>query len=177
MSLETFRLFPHKISWQGTRNSWYVFHYILRLEGASEQDEVKQGVTYCIIIQEDQQIGSTSDCCIPKVGRWKSKVEEERKMNNNIHITTCNYWKWKQGLTLHYRRQVRHQVQKCAEQKWVESLFQSLGGILDPWNSRENHLDFSHSAMRNHCLFRVLVLEHEIEKKENTLGDGGSTAL
>ena len=104
-----------------TRNSWYVFHYILRLEGSSEQEEVKQGVTYCIIIQEDQQIGSTSDCCIPKVGRWKSTIEEEKKMNNNIQ-----YWKWKQGLTLLFRSQARHQVQKCAEQKWVDSLFQSL---------------------------------------------------
>ena len=83
------------------------------------------------------------------------------------------YWKWIEGLTLHLRRQVRHQVQKCAEEKWVDSLFQSLGEILDPWNSRKNHLDFfslghknffSHSAMRNYCLFRGLVLKHEIEK-------------
>ena len=38
-----------------------------RLKSSSEQEDVKEGMTYCIIIQENQQIGSPSECCIPKV--------------------------------------------------------------------------------------------------------------
>ena len=49
------------------------FMMFLRLQSSTEQDDVKEGVkiTYCIIIREDQQIGSTSDCCVPKVGQGK----------------------------------------------------------------------------------------------------------
>ena len=45
-----------------------------RLKSSSEQEDVKEGMTYCIIIHENQQIGSPSECCIPKV----MKLSNER---------------------------------------------------------------------------------------------------
>ena len=45
-----------------------IFHvFIYRLKSSSEQEDVKEGISYCIIIEERQQIGSASECCIPKV--------------------------------------------------------------------------------------------------------------
>ena len=39
-----------------------------RLRSSSEQEDVKEGVSYCIIIQENRQTGSSeTECCIPKV--------------------------------------------------------------------------------------------------------------
>ena len=45
----------------------YFHSFINRLKSSSEQEVVKEGVSYCIIIQESKQIGSASECCIPKV--------------------------------------------------------------------------------------------------------------
>ena len=45
----------------------YFHSFIYRLKSSSEQEVVKEGMSYCIIIQESQQIGSASECCIPKV--------------------------------------------------------------------------------------------------------------
>ena len=39
--------------------------------------------------------------------------------------------------------------------------------IIDPGNSRENQFDFSRSAIRNDFLFLVLLLKHDIEKRNS----------
>ena len=38
-----------------------------RLKSSSEQEDVKEGVSYCISIQENLQTGSSLECCIPRV--------------------------------------------------------------------------------------------------------------
>ena len=57
----------------GVSSGWRILVNVaispFRLRSSSEQEDVKEGVSYCIIIQENQQIGSTSDCCIPKVNK------------------------------------------------------------------------------------------------------------
>ena len=160
MSLESFRLFPHNILWQGTALAILDMFFITSSGWKTHQSRRKSNKESHIASQftKTNRLGQHPTAVYLRLADGIPWLRKRKKWITTYHTE-------KQGLTLPFRSQARHQVQKSAEQKWVDSLFQSLGRIIDPWIARKNHLDFSHSAMRNYCLFRVLVLKYEIEKR------------